>query len=182
MFSWCENKVPDNSCFLLFFFYSFFFNPKERLAFKLLYENNCCGNSLEAPRRGASNEYPQHMFSWRNKIICGYPVRRILCFWFSESKAEAVHCSRCQRSTNNWTTDNKRSWKRIRHALSNSRKRLSYRQTDHNQHHRRGKILFQDDRCSHGKFYQEQLGKIWDLAGARKVAEVKLSEFDSAAV
>ena len=23
--------------------------------------------SLEAPRRGASNEYPQHLFSWRNK-------------------------------------------------------------------------------------------------------------------
>ena len=23
--------------------------------------------SLEAPRRGTSNEYPQHMFSWRNK-------------------------------------------------------------------------------------------------------------------
>ena len=23
--------------------------------------------SLEAPHRGASNEYPQHMFSWRNK-------------------------------------------------------------------------------------------------------------------
>ena len=23
--------------------------------------------SLEAPRRGASNEYPQHMFLWRNK-------------------------------------------------------------------------------------------------------------------
>ena len=23
--------------------------------------------SLEAPRRGASNEYPQHMFSLRNK-------------------------------------------------------------------------------------------------------------------
>ena len=23
--------------------------------------------SLEAPQRGASNEYPQHMFSWRNK-------------------------------------------------------------------------------------------------------------------
>ena len=26
-----------------------------------------CGYSLEAPLRGASNEYPQHMFSWRNK-------------------------------------------------------------------------------------------------------------------
>ena len=25
------------------------------------------GYSLEAPRRGASNEYPQHMFLWRNK-------------------------------------------------------------------------------------------------------------------
>ena len=23
--------------------------------------------SLEAPRRGASNEYPQHMFLWRSK-------------------------------------------------------------------------------------------------------------------
>ena len=37
--------------------------------------------TLEAPRRGASNEYPQHMFSWRNKkkimlippLICSYP-------------------------------------------------------------------------------------------------------------
>ena len=26
-----------------------------------------CRYSLEVPRRGASNEYPQHMFSWRNK-------------------------------------------------------------------------------------------------------------------
>ena len=36
--------------------------------------------SLEAPRQGASNEYPQHMFSLRNKkdimwippLICSY--------------------------------------------------------------------------------------------------------------
>ena len=36
--------------------------------------------SLEAPRRGTSNEYPQHMFLWRNKknimwtppLICSY--------------------------------------------------------------------------------------------------------------
>ena len=27
----------------------------------------CCGYSLEAPHWGASNEYPQHLFSWRNK-------------------------------------------------------------------------------------------------------------------
>ena len=35
--------------------------------------------SLEAPRRGAYNEYPQHMFLWRNKknienICCGYSL------------------------------------------------------------------------------------------------------------
>ena len=35
--------------------------------FLFLHENICCGYSLEAPRRGASNEYPQHMFTWRNK-------------------------------------------------------------------------------------------------------------------
>ena len=27
----------------------------------------CYGYSLEAPYRDPSNEYPQHMFSWRNK-------------------------------------------------------------------------------------------------------------------
>ena len=26
-----------------------------------------CGYSFEAPGQGASNEYPQHMFLWRNK-------------------------------------------------------------------------------------------------------------------
>ena len=31
------------------------------------YIHVCCGYSLEAPRRGASNEYPQHMYSLRNK-------------------------------------------------------------------------------------------------------------------
>ena len=35
--------------------------------FLFLHENICCGNSLEAPRWGASNEFPQHMFSCRNK-------------------------------------------------------------------------------------------------------------------
>ena len=35
--------------------------------FLLLHENLCCGYSLEAPHGGASNEYPQHMFLWRNK-------------------------------------------------------------------------------------------------------------------
>ena len=49
--------------------------------------------SLEAPRRGASNECPQHMFSWRNKkdinifrmknvpyrLLCSYNASGRLC-------------------------------------------------------------------------------------------------------
>ena len=34
-----------------------------------LHENICCRYSLEVPQRGASNKYPQHMFSWINKNI-----------------------------------------------------------------------------------------------------------------
>ena len=44
----------------------------------------CCGCSLEAPRRGASNEYPLHMFSWRNKkkYFSGYSFYLELRFRF----------------------------------------------------------------------------------------------------
>ena len=39
-----------------------------KLTFSLYIEENiCCGYSLEVPHRGTSNEYPQHMFSSRNK-------------------------------------------------------------------------------------------------------------------
>ena len=50
------------------------------ILFLFLNENVCCGYSLEAPHRGTSNEYPQHMYSSRNKknimwiphLICSY--------------------------------------------------------------------------------------------------------------
>ena len=50
------------------------------ISFLFLHENLCCVYSLEAPRWGASNEYPQNTFSWRNKknimwippLICSY--------------------------------------------------------------------------------------------------------------
>ena len=50
------------------------------ISFLFLHENICCGYSLEGSQQGASNEYPQHMFSWRNKknimwiprLICSY--------------------------------------------------------------------------------------------------------------
>ena len=35
--------------------------------FLFLHKYVCCGYSLEVPCRGASNEHPQHMFSWWNK-------------------------------------------------------------------------------------------------------------------
>ena len=38
-----------------------------RSASLFLHENICCGYSLEVPQWGTSNEYPQHMFSWKNK-------------------------------------------------------------------------------------------------------------------
>ena len=58
------------------------FIQKMLISFLFLDENIHCGYPLEAPRRGASNEYPQHMFSSRNKknimwipyLICRYVV------------------------------------------------------------------------------------------------------------
>ena len=57
-----------------------FFIRKMLISFLFLHENIHCGYSLEVPRWGASNEYPQHMFLWRNKknimwiprLICSY--------------------------------------------------------------------------------------------------------------
>ena len=45
-------------------------------------QNICCRYSLEAPRWGTSNEYPQNMFSWRNKkdiSIFRWKKRLICC-------------------------------------------------------------------------------------------------------
>ena len=46
--------------------------------FLFLDENICCGYSLEVPQRGTSNEYPQHMFSSRNK-------KDISIFWMEKA-------------------------------------------------------------------------------------------------
>ena len=50
----------------------------------VLHKNPCCGYSLESPRRGDSNEYPQHRLLWRNKkkypfIITKYPPYLFHC-------------------------------------------------------------------------------------------------------
>ena len=46
-----------------------FFNRIVFIIYLYLHENICCGYSLEAPRWGASNEYPQLMYFLRNKNI-----------------------------------------------------------------------------------------------------------------
>ena len=45
----------------------YFFQLKIIDIFLFLHKNICCGYSLEVPHWGTSNEYPQHMFLWRNK-------------------------------------------------------------------------------------------------------------------
>ena len=47
--------------------------------FLFLDKNICCGYSLEAPRGGASNEYPQHMCFWE--------IRKISAFFSDEKSA-----------------------------------------------------------------------------------------------
>ena len=50
-------------------------SDKHLLLFILLLQNIDCGYSLEPPRRGGSNEYPQSMFLSRNKKNNVYPCK-----------------------------------------------------------------------------------------------------------
>ena len=50
----------------------------------LIDKNICCGYSLEVPHWGTSNEYPQHMFSLRNKKdISSFRMKKVpyLLLW-----------------------------------------------------------------------------------------------------
>ena len=50
------------------------FQTKKSDIFHISAQNIDCGYSLEPPRRGGSNEYPQSMFLSRNKEIMYTPV------------------------------------------------------------------------------------------------------------
>ena len=50
------------------------FQIKKSDNFHISAQNIDCGYSLEPPRRGGSNEYPQSMFLSRNKKIMHTPV------------------------------------------------------------------------------------------------------------
>ena len=50
------------------------FQKKNSDIFHVSAQNIDCGYSLEPPRRGGSNEYPQSMFLSRNKKVMYTPV------------------------------------------------------------------------------------------------------------
>ena len=51
------------------------FSDKKSVIFHISAQNIDCGYSLEPPRRGGSNEYPQSMFLSRNNINNVYPCK-----------------------------------------------------------------------------------------------------------
>ena len=51
------------------------FRQKILIFFLIFAQNIDCGYSLEPPRRGGSNEYPQSMFLSRNKKNNAYPCK-----------------------------------------------------------------------------------------------------------
>ena len=52
------------------------------ISFLFLNENICWGYSLRAPQRGASDEYPQHMFLMSTHNICfRWEIRKISAFF-----------------------------------------------------------------------------------------------------
>ena len=61
------NKSSDFSILCIALDKALFPTKKISIFFLFLDENISCGYSLEAPRRGTSNEYPQHMFSSSSK-------------------------------------------------------------------------------------------------------------------
>ena len=50
-------------------------SPPKTENFSISTQNIHCGYSLEPPRRGGSNEYPQSMFLSRNKKNDDYPCK-----------------------------------------------------------------------------------------------------------
>ena len=61
-----HNTLVYNLCFLTVVLANTSFSIISKLIVVLsFYENTCCGYLLEAPHRGASNKYPQHMCSWK---------------------------------------------------------------------------------------------------------------------
>ena len=64
-------------------------------------KNICCGYSLEVPQWGASNEYPQHMFSLRNKKNIMW-IPPLICSYGSYAVVDAQHADKNFQQTTFW--------------------------------------------------------------------------------
>ena len=65
LFKYTENQTPKNENFPM----------KNTDIFHIFVQNIDCGYSLEPPRRGGSNEYPQSMFLDKNMKNNVYPCK-----------------------------------------------------------------------------------------------------------
>ena len=98
----CESNVPDIRG-------SFFFQTKSTYVFLTSSRKDiCCGYSLEAPRWGTSDEYPQHIFSRRNKknihlhtpLIWSYAEVIKICSFKENLRFNRVHTQIGNNSSN----------------------------------------------------------------------------------
>ena len=75
----CENTPIQ--IYLKFYHQKWKFSDKKNSdIFHISAQNTDCGYSLEPPRRGGSNEYPQSMFLSSNKKNNVYPYKPQLCY------------------------------------------------------------------------------------------------------
>ena len=56
------------------------FRYKKQNIFHISAQNTDCGYLLELPQRGSSNEYPQSMFSSKNKKNNAYPCKPLFYY------------------------------------------------------------------------------------------------------
>ena len=84
-------------------------------------ENIDCGYSLEPPRRGGSNEYPQSMFLSRNTINNVYPCTPQ--FYYIKVGFEGVKiiwvCFRDENESNNEKGSQQSKWTEIKQQDKN---------------------------------------------------------------
>ena len=74
--TWPKCKYPLNKVFII--------SPGKRgylyNIFLFLYKSLCCGYSLKAYRQGPSDEYPEHMFLWKNKNTDTFRLKKKVPF------------------------------------------------------------------------------------------------------
>ena len=82
-----------------------FCHPKSIEFFWFLHENVCCGYSLEVPHWGTSNNYPEHLSSWRNKkMLCDN------CFLSRAMESTTFRCTVDQPSLYRHSIQRQYSW------------------------------------------------------------------------